>query len=156
MMAGASGGGGETKSDPSGWTVDTLHALIEQRFAAMDRTLQEMDRRYEQRFASQEKAIAEKDAATKDRFESVNEFRAQSLDQAARFMPRLEAEQRTQQNAERIDALERRHTTDIAQINSRLDLAAGRGIGVEKGWGYLIAAAGLVATVIAIIYALNK
>ncbi len=41
---------GETKSDISGWTVDTLKAYVERLF-------DEHDRRYEQRFEAQKKAL---------------------------------------------------------------------------------------------------
>lgn len=98
-----------------------------------------------------EKAITKAEAATDKRFDSVNEFRAQLTDQTARFMPRVESLQRHEQTSEKIALLESRHTADIGQINSRLDLTAGRGIGIEKGWSLLIGLAGLVGGIIAII-----
>jgi len=63
--------------------------------------------RYEQRFVAQERAIAKQEKAYDERFASTNEFRAQQSDVIARFMPRAEAEQRMNQNADRMVALER-------------------------------------------------
>lgn len=103
-----------------------------------------------------DKAIAKSEESYNKRFESVNEFRAQLSDQATRFMPRLEAEQRIGQNAEKINALEQRHGADVGLISSRLDLAAGRGAGLDKGWGYLIALIGVVGGVIGVVIALTQ
>lgn len=130
------------------WSVETLFAHLtalvgevdrryEQRFdgqrealaaafTAADRAILEADRRYEQRFDSQEKAIAKAEAANERRFEGVNEFRDQLRDQAALFMPRAESEARTNQNSEKIDQLDRRLVENLASIQSRLDLMAGR------------------------------
>lgn len=145
-MAGTSSGG-ETKADPSGWTVDTLRAMFEARIA-------EMDRRYEQRFAAQEEAIHKSETATERRFESVNEFRAQLADQASRFMPRSESLQRHEQNAEKVQALEARHAADVSVINSRLDMAAGKSSGLDKGWalltGVVVVVGAIVATIVAV------
>jgi len=79
----------------------------------IEMVLNERDRRYEDRFEGQEKAVgaalqAAKEAvqkaevAAEKRFDAVNEFRAQLADQASTFMPRLEAENRIHQNAEKI------------------------------------------------------
>jgi hypothetical protein len=140
---------GETEEQVSGWTVDTLrtetHGL-----------LHEADRRYEQRFEGQEKAVsaalqaakeavAKAETAAEKRFDAVNEFRGQLSDQAATFMPRREAEQVIAALAEKV--------SDLA---SRVDTREGRGAGLNAGWGYLIAAVGLAATVIAIVYALAQ
>lgn len=135
-MAGTSSGG-ETKSDPSGWTVDTLRAMFEARMS-------EMDRRYEQRFQGQQDAITKSEAATERRFEAVNEFRSQLADQATRFMPRAESIQRHDSTAEK-----------IGDLASRLDLNAGRSSGLDKGWALLVGAIGLGAVVISIVLNLN-
>jgi hypothetical protein len=75
---------------------------IEQRFAALERLLEERDRRYSERFEAQDaktaiamtasqEAIAKAERATEARFQGVNEFRATLSDQASTFIPRLEA-----------------------------------------------------------------
>lgn len=115
---------------------DTLHADLKEsivyRLAALDDRYRELfraaDLRYEQRFQAQqvlhEAALkAQKDAvatamaaaerqtskAERDaekRFESVNEFRQQLSDQAATFIPRLEAEQRIKALADKVEMLQ--------------------------------------------------
>lgn len=110
-------------------------ATFREYFLAM---LAEADKRNEQRFAAQEKAVASALQAAKEavlkaegaaerRFDAVNEFRAQLADQAATFIPRLEAEQRMSQQAER-----------IVKLESRSDHQAGKAGGVS----------GLVAVII--------
>lgn len=89
---------GETKSDISGWTVDTLKAHIE-------RILEETDNRYEQRFKAAQEAVTKAETAAEKRFDSVNEFRGQLTDQARSFMPRLESEQRMLTLDDKISAL---------------------------------------------------
>jgi hypothetical protein len=140
---------GETADRASGWTVDTLHehlaALLK---AAQDANRQRVDdlidtvderdktqrREVQSALASAEKAVikAEKDA--KQRFKSVNEFRDQLRDQAATFMPRLEAEQRIDGNTRVIAELDRRFTDEIHNLASRLDLKQGidSGAAVQK------------------------
>lgn len=202
---------GETQSSPSAWTIDSVHQHLAEKLddtkeaslvrftaqekaiaaalAALERLLDEIDRRYEQRFVAQEqavmlalarvdkefhehlaqvraethaaldasdKAITKAEISTDKRFESVNEFRAQLNDQAQRFMPRLEAEQRMGQNTEKISALEQRHGADMGVINSRLDLSAGRGAGLTNAWGYLVALVGVAGGIIAVVIALSQ
>lgn len=100
-----------------------------------------------------EKAIAKAETATDKRFESVNEFRAQLADQAARFMPRDESINRHDATSEKIADLDRRQRADIALVNSRLDLAAGASGGLDKSrqiiaWG-IAAILGLISIVVA-------
>lgn len=141
--------GGETEKDPSGWTTDTLRMLLEQRLS--DERL-----RAEQRFQAQQEAIAKLEIATEKRFEGVNEFRAQLADQAHTFMNRNESIQRHDATAERIGALETRVMEALALVNSRLDLSAGRGAGLDKGWTLLVGAVGFVATISALIFAFTQ
>lgn len=181
-MAGTGAGGGETAKEPSGFTVDTLQTLVnsvlnerdrryEQRFIAQEQAvklaLDRVDKEFHEHLAqvraethaaldAADKAIAKAEAATEKRFESVNEFRAQLSDQTRTFMPRAESIQRHEQTAEKVAALENRHSADVALINSRLDLNTGRGIGIEKGWSLLIGLAGLVGGIIAIIVTVAK
>ncbi len=132
-----------------GWTVDTSRESILDKLA-------EMDRRYEQRFESGQEAVkaalnAAKEAvgkaeyAAEKRFDSVNEFRGQLSDQAATFMPRLEAEQRIAQLAEK-----------IADMSSRQDVSIGRSGGFTAGFGYLVAAIGAATAIVVAAIALLR
>lgn len=169
-MADAGGTGSE-------WTVDTLREYVAalmtaadvrylDRFVAqekaVDLALGRVDKEFHEhlRAAREEtsaaldaadKAIAKSEAATERRFESVNEFRAQLSDQASRFMPRAEAVQRADTNAERIVALEARMVENLALLTSRLDLNTGRSTGREDIWGFIVGAVGLVGAAVGIL-----
>jgi hypothetical protein len=149
-------GGGETASEASGWTVETLRAHFAQIF-------DERDHRYEQRFDAQEKAVAaalsaaeravaKAELAAEKRFEAVNEFRAQLGDQASTFMPRGEANAETSNLREKIEAL----TARIDALATRFERGEGQRSGLKDGWGYLVGAAGFISTLIAIAYALSR
>lgn len=86
----------------------------------------------------------------------IAEMRDRFQIQTNALMPRTEAEQRIGQNVEKISSLEQRHSNDLAVVNSRLDIAAGRGAGLDKGWGYLIALIGVVGGVIGVVIALTQ
>lgn len=99
-----------------------------------------------ERTAEQVEALVKADADLRDRLQA----------QTTSLMPRAEAENRIAQNAEKIAALETRHGTDVSQINSRLDLSAGRGAGLTNAWGYLVALVGVAAAAITIAIALGR
>lgn len=147
--------GGETEKEVSSWTVDSLKShhdaclryeskLAELRHLQLLTSIEyeaklsaERDRRYAERFAAQE-------AATAYMRQVTNEFRGQLSDQQTTFITRTETLARAQSNADKIDAL-----------TTRIDRTEGRSGGMSAGWGYLVAAVGLAATVIAIFFALK-
>lgn len=143
---------GETEDQVSGWTTDTLHAHVHQRFNDMQKLL---DERYETQtkaldaafkaaeaavgtaLNSAEKAVAKAETAAEKRFESVNEFRAQLSDQNASFITRVE-----------YDAKLENLTTQIDDLKRHSDQAEGRSDGMGALYGWIIAAVGLVVSVI--------
>lgn len=149
------------------WTVGRLKEHLQQ-------ISDERDRRYEQRFEAQERAVAaalaaqekavsaalgaaeravlKAEVAAEKRFESQNEFRGQLSDQAARQMPRAEANVEFSNIREKIDGLAVR----IASIEKRL--AGGEGVTAGKafGWERLVSLAGLLGALIAIFAWLSK
>lgn len=152
--------GGETESNVSAWTVDSLKEL-------MLSVLTEMDRRYEQRFEAQqvalrdallaqekavtaalnaaERAVSKAELASERRFESINEFRGQLADQAATLMPRAET-------AVLLDSINER----LATIEKRVDERAGALKGQETLRAVLLTTAGLLIAAIAVTVALVK
>lgn len=131
------------------WTVESLKEHFSTVMAGNDR-------RYEERFIAQEKATDVALEALNKRFDSVNEFRQTLADQTATFIPRIEAIQRADNNADKITALEKRLNESVSSINSRLDLNAGKSTGMNAIWGYLVGAIGLSATIISIILVFNN
>jgi hypothetical protein len=76
---------------------------VNEELAALQRLMDERDRRYEERFvamdektslalAASEKAVVKAEMATEKRFDSVNEFRDTLRDQASQLLPRAEAD----------------------------------------------------------------
>lgn len=159
---------GETEEKPSGWTVDTLHALVRLWMQEKDRRdddlRHEKDRRDEQRFEAQQlalrdaliaqekavnaalqaaqQAVTKAEIAAEKRFDAVNEFRGQLADQAANLMPRNEASVLFKSIEGRVHKLEQGSDTGV-----------GHTAGVNAAWGYLVAAVGLAAAVVAIVIA---
>ena len=131
---------GETRSDESGWTVDTLHALMnerdiryQQRFEAQQKALQDAllaaEKAVSTAMASADRAVLKAENAAEKRFEGVNEFRATLADQAARLMPRQESEVALAAIREKVDtALTRVNTIESskhgATDNTKMLLAA--------------------------------
>lgn len=161
---------GETEKAPSGWTVDTLLAYV-------DRILQERDERYreliraversmEQGFIEKEKAVnaaltaakeavAKAETAAEKRFDNQNEFRAQLADQATLFIPRREAEQGQQRNAEKIEATDRRVAEVTALFSARLDKLDGRSAGINSSVGFVFATIAAGAAIIGVVVSLT-
>jgi hypothetical protein len=83
-----------------------------------------------------EKAVAKAETANEKRFESVNEFRKTLSDQTASFPSRVE-----------LQALADR----VSDLATRMDKTEGKSSGLNAGWAYLIAAAGIVVAVIALV-----
>jgi hypothetical protein len=156
---------------PGTWTLDTLYVHLSRVIADLARLgdehikhvgltsstgFSEAELRNEQRFQAQEKAVtaailaadravAKAESASEKRFDSVNEFRASMNDQANKFIPRTEAEQRMLSNSEKIDAL-----------GNRLERIEGRGQGLNAGWVILTGAVGLVGVLTAIFMAASR
>jgi hypothetical protein len=98
--------------------------------------LSERDARYGERFRSQEENVRTALAQNERRFEGVNEFRKTLSDQAGTFATR-----------DQVEALR----TLMAAMAARLDRQEGRSTGLGAGWGYLVAAAGVVIAVVALV-----
>lgn len=156
--------------DTQGRYFERLHA---EQGSYFERVITDMWERLDERFRAQQQAVDELKTTTQQRFEGVNEFRAQLNDQARTFMGRDESISRHERNAETLTAtglrhdnemrlmrersdaemkqLRDRHETDMAVVNSRLDLTQGQGRGVDKAWGYLVAAIGAATAVVSIV-----
>lgn len=120
---------------------------------AADRAISKSELAVERRFEALDRALNKADEATEQRFRAINGYREQLAEQARTLMPRAEAEQRIAANAEKVEALSRQFTDAMAQVNSRLDLAAGRETGISAGWGFLVGGVGALGAIIAIMSA---
>jgi hypothetical protein len=160
-----------TTNDASNAVITSVKDTADRRFDEIilrfEQRLSEMDLRYQQRFDEQqrsltdaavaadravsaalesaEKAVSKAEAANEKRFDSVNEFRGQLRDQATSFIPRIEAEQRLSQLAERLDEL---RNSDA--------LRTGRSAGSSALYGWIIGGIAALATIIVIATTLIK
>ena len=128
-------------------------------------------------FTASDRAITKAELATEKRFESVNEFRAQLSDQAARFMPRGETESMvsavrgeldnatgriqerlTEMNAELAKMISRteaiafgdRNAERIQEVADRLNKSEGRGNGLNAGWIYILGVVAAMGTIVSL------
>jgi hypothetical protein len=143
---------GETEADISGWTIDTLRAsvqqqildlrsLLDERYAtqtkALDAAFVAAEKGVVTALASAEKATAKAETAAERRFEAVNEFRAQLADQSATFITRVE-----------FDAKMEGMIRQVEELKKQADRAAGRSGGQGAMYGWIIAAVGLIVSVV--------
>lgn len=126
--------------------VQSLRALLQERYEtqtkALDAAFVAAEKAMQTALASAERAVSKAESAAERRFESVNEFRQTLTDQAATFMPRVEAEQRIEALAEKHDALA-----------ARVDRTEGRSTGMSASWGLLVGVVLLVGALVAIVVA---
>ena len=136
--------------DRDGTEVRISLARLEERIAQLDRLMRAefvthralLDSQAEKvalALSASDKAGDKADAATEKRFESVNEFRAQLDDQAKTFISRVEFTGLRDSMSDKVDEL-RRHAAE----------AAGKGQGLQAGWGFLIGGVGLIGAVVSL------
>lgn len=134
--------------DTQGRYFERLHA---EQGAYFERVISDMWDRLNERFDAQRQAVEELKSTTATHFESVNEQRGQLHDQATTLMPRSEADVRFQSVSERIDSIAVKLAEIELRVQSRLDLAQGRSSGLDKAWGYLVAAISAATAVVSIV-----
>jgi hypothetical protein len=143
---------GETEDQTSGWTIDTLkesvqreildlRVLLDERYAtqtkALDAAFVAAEKGVVTALASAEKAVTKAELAAERRFEAVNEFRAQLSDQNATFITRVEFDAK-------LDSLEKQ----LADLKKVSDQSRGRSGGQAAMYGWIIAAVGLIVSVV--------
>lgn len=145
---------------PPNWTFETLRMYLERIVADADRRYNERDDTRQESLvtamtaaekavnaalAAAEKAVTKAELAAEKRFDATNEFRGQLSDQAATFIPRVEAQLQLDSLANAIQRMERVQAT-----------GGGRGQGLKDGWGYIVGAAGVISTIVVILLNLPK
>jgi hypothetical protein len=154
---------GETENNVSGWTVDTLNfnlqrqlddmrLFLDERYAtqtkALDAAFVAAEKAVSSALASAEKAVTKAETASEKRFEATNEFRAQLSDQASHFATRTEVSVKFTALTEKVEADTSRINQQLAEINKRLDRTQGSSAGKSAMYGWVIAAVGLIVSVV--------
>lgn len=122
----------------TGWTLETLKELIEQRLDSMDKALTAA-------LQATKEAIQKAENANEKRFDGVNEFRAQLGDQARTLMPRSEAEQRFNQLAD-----------DILRLKAKDERSTGRAGGISGVVAAIVSGVSILVAVVSVVIAFNK
>lgn len=135
---------GETEANVSGWTVDTLHSHVAQRFSDYEaffgqriddtdrmlaRRMDDADKAIQAALTSAEKAKDKANDAIEKRFDGVNEFRRALSDQTSTFIPRAEYDTAHKALVDRVDS----NAAQIAALELRLTTRLERGEGTEAG-----------------------
>ncbi len=162
--------GGSKEPSGLGWTVDTLHSHLDQKFDTLqryiDNAFSEADKRYGQRFeaqqtgvqaalVAQEKAVQaaltasdraiEKAEANSEKWRAnANEWRAAMSDREANFMPRLQAEQAFKSMEDKMAVLSK----SFDDYKSR---GEGRAGGMNSLWVLIAGAVGLGAAILSLL-----
>lgn len=124
--------------------LSDLRTLLDERYAtqtkALDAAFMAAEKAVQTALESAEKAVTKAETAAEKRFESVNEFRGQLADQNASFMTRTEFDAKH-------EALEKQ----VDDLKKYADRSAGRAGGQGAMYGWIIAAVGLVVSVVVMV-----
>jgi hypothetical protein len=136
----------------------TDYAVLKAQLCAIQKFIDERDRRYEERFkamdektglalTSSKEAVTKAEVATEKRFDAVNEFRGTLSDQAATLLPRAEAAARFTSYDEKIDEI-KKDITSLRESNSK---SQGRSSGFNSAWGIAVSILFLAIAVVGLI-----
>lgn len=135
-------GGGQTKSNVSGWSTDTLKEYVE-------RVLEEHDKRYDQRFFAQQEAMRSALASAEKAVEKAENIAEKWRQNANEWREAMSDKDKTYQTKETADSR-------LIPLEKFMERRAGLGHGLSTGWGYLVSAAALLASIAAIIISFIK
>jgi tetrahydromethanopterin S-methyltransferase subunit G len=150
----------QPQNSDNGWTLPTLKEHLEaviaakdtrdqQRYDAQQKALEAAllaaEKAVATAMAAAEKAVVKAEMAAEKRFDAVNEFRGAYQDIISQQMPRVEAEQRLSALTEKVD-----------DLKSEASKRAGHTMGLNAGWGILLSAVVMIATIVSVYVALHK
>lgn len=129
------------RRQPYGGTESQV-ASLQAEIVGLNRILGEIDKRYMQQFSSQEKAVASALAAAEKAVAvaelnaekwrtNANEWRGAMDDRESRFVQK-----------EHLNPMMGSLQKEVTELKEYTSQATGRSIGMDKFWGYLVAAAG--------------
>lgn len=138
------------------WTVETLRQHCESvtrerdaryahQFESIEAVIVAQQRELHSAIQAMERHMQRSEEVQERRFESVNTARRVGDDLSRQMMPRAEGVQRDAALDEKIMALA-----------SRMDRTEGRSRGLNAGWAYLIAAIGMLASIVTAVYAISR
>ena len=114
-------------------------ALIHSQRNEINIAIQSVERLLQVAVKNTEDAVLKVEVANDKRFASVNEFRGALNDQQARMITRAEVEAK-------VDAV----VKQTQDLTDRVNMMTGKGVGLNAGWVYLIAAIGAASALLSI------
>lgn len=154
--------GGQTKSEPSGWTVDTLkqhldvlndtiHRLTIERDRRYTEVNEERDRRYKEVAEEREKALKIKEQADRDALELDRQIRAYKDEKANELREQLSHERLGYASKGDLVASVQRIEEIIKPMSIYITQQQGRSSGFGALWGWVVGAVGMVSAVLVIV-----
>jgi len=132
------------------WTVETFAAYTEALRRMEDRLHSERDRRYSEVKAAEEKALKVKEVADRDALDLARQIQAYKDEKANELREQINSERGLyatkhdlQSVAEKLDAV-------IKPLADYIAVDRGRGAGMNSSWQILVAAVGLIFTLLSI------
>jgi len=127
--------------------LDERHAASE---VALSAALEAKDKATANAFAASEKAILKAEVSIEKRADATYVALAELQRMLADLMPRIEAEGRISQLAEKVGELDKRNQGSFASMGTRLDEAQGAKKGAQEQRQTISAAAALIGTLVGI------
>jgi len=143
--------GGQTAQQPSGWTIDTLKALVDERHAAQTAFATERDRRYTEVAQEREKALKIKEEADKAALALAREIQTYKDEKANELREQINSErglyaskQDVINSAEKIEQM-------IKPLAEYVQAQQGRSGGIQAYWGWIVAGMGILIPLAAVV-----
>jgi len=140
----------------SGWTIDTLKALLDERYIADLRFQAERDRRYSEGAQLRAEALKIKEEADKIALGLQRDYQTYKDERDNRLREQLSSERGGYATHAELNAAVEKIEALLAPIMSYIAAQQGRGAGLNAGWVYLVGGVGLAATVIGLFLALSR
>jgi vacuolar-type H+-ATPase subunit H len=140
----------------AGWTIDTLKALLDERYIAELRFHTERDRRYMEVAAARAEALKIKEEADKTALGLQRDYQTYKDERDNRLREQISDERGLYVTKSELVAAVKEMQATIAPIATYVASQQGRSGGLNAGWGYLVGLIVVVNIIIGIVLALLR
>ena len=142
---------GKTEKEISGWTVDTLKYLIDERDRLRQKLTDERDRRYAEVNVEKEKALKIKETADLAALQLAREIQTYKDEKANELREQINSERGLYATKSDVENVVREMGATIKPLAEYVTSQTGRSAGVGAVYGWIIAAIGAVGAIVAIL-----
>lgn len=139
----------------SDWTVDMLKALVDERRAADHALMEERDRRYAEVNVEKEKALKIKETADLAALQLAREIQTYKDEKANELREQINSERGLYATKADVSNAVRELSATIKPLAEFVSSQTGRSGGMGSLYGWLIAAAGLIVSVVVMVNVLT-